>query len=149
MHYRRLGKTGFVISEIGLGGHWRAPWRSQEGGWWWGKFVDEPNPVVPDDVAKNRTDVVSACIDAGVNHVDITGVAEAMAVGAGIKGRRAKMIVSADDYKMCPRHNQYCNVDVADSAMSKAASRAWAATTSTSGGRRPRWMAPTPTPTSR
>ena len=111
MHYRRLGKSDLVISEVGLGGHWRAPWRGLEGGWWWGKFIDDENPVVPDDVAKNRTDVVSICIDAGMNHLDITGLAEAMGFGVALKSRRDKMVVSADDYKACPRHNDYCNVD--------------------------------------
>jgi aryl-alcohol dehydrogenase-like predicted oxidoreductase len=110
MHYRRLGKTGLVLSEIGIGGHWKAPWRQRAQGWWWGKFIDDENPVVPEEVAQNRRDVVSACIEAGVNHLDITGLAEAMAFGAALAGRRDRMIVAADDYKMCPRHPQYCNV---------------------------------------
>ena len=110
MHYRRLGKTELILSEIGLGGHWRAPWRTRAQGWWWGKFIDDKDPVVPEKVAQNRTEVVSACIDAGVNHLDITGLAEAMGFGAALKGRRHKMIVAADDYKMCPRHARYCNV---------------------------------------
>jgi aryl-alcohol dehydrogenase-like predicted oxidoreductase len=111
MHYRRLGKTKLILSEIGIGGHWRAPWRERSHGWWWGKFIDDENPVVPEKVAQNRRDVVSVCIDAGVNHLDITGLAEAMAFGAALKGRRDKMIVAADDYKMCPRHPQHCNVE--------------------------------------
>jgi len=110
MHYRRLGKTALILSEIGIGGHWKAPWREHSHGWWWGKFIDDENPVVPQEVAQNRTDVVSACIDAGVNHLDITGLAEAMGFGAALKGRRDRMIVAADDYKVCPRHPQYCNV---------------------------------------
>jgi len=40
MHYRRLGKTELVLSEIGTGGHWKAPWQEQTQGWWWGKFID-------------------------------------------------------------------------------------------------------------
>jgi predicted aldo/keto reductase-like oxidoreductase len=107
MNYRRLGKTGLFISQIGLGGHWQAPWRDQSGGWWWGKFVNEE---VPDDVAKNRTEVVSKAIDCGMNYLDITGAEECLCYGAAIKGRREKMIVGADDSKLCPRHDQYCNV---------------------------------------
>jgi len=110
MHYRRLGKTELVLSEIGIGGHWRAPWRDRSHGWWWGKFIDDENPVVPEKVGQNRRDVVSVCIDAGVNHLDITGLAEAMAFGAALERRRDKMIVAGDDYKVCPRHPQYCNV---------------------------------------
>ena len=108
MGYRRLGKTGFVISEISLGGHWRAPWRDQSGGWWWGKFTNEQ---VPDDVARNRTEVVSRAIDCGMNYLDITGAEECLCYGAAIKGRREKMIVGADDSKLSPRRNEYCNVE--------------------------------------
>ena len=32
MGYRRLGKTNLMISEVSLGGHWRAPWRDRSGG---------------------------------------------------------------------------------------------------------------------
>ena len=110
MRYRRLGKTGLVLSEIGIGGHWRAPWRERSHGWWWGKFIDDEDPAVPEEVSQNRTDVVSVCIEAGVNHLDITGLAEAMGFGAALKGRRDKMIVAADDYKACMRHREHCNV---------------------------------------
>jgi aryl-alcohol dehydrogenase-like predicted oxidoreductase len=106
MGYHRLGKTGLTISEIGLGGHWRAPWRNRSDGWWWGKFADEQ---VPADVAKNRTEVMSKAIDCGVNYLDITGGEECLCYGAALNGRRDKMIVGADDYRLCPRHDEYCN----------------------------------------
>ncbi len=106
MGYRRLGKTNLTISEIGLGGHWRAPWRDRSDGWWWGKFADEQ---VPAEVAKNRTGVMSKAIDCGVNYLDITGGEECLCYGAALKGRRDKMIVGADDYRLCPRHDEYCN----------------------------------------
>jgi aryl-alcohol dehydrogenase-like predicted oxidoreductase len=108
MGYRRLGKTGLILSEVGLGGHWRAPWRDQSGGWWWGKFTNE---LVPDDVAQNRTEVVSKAIECGMNYLDITGAEECLCYGAALKGRREKMIVGADDSKLSPRRNEYCNVD--------------------------------------
>lgn len=107
MGYRRLGKTNLIISEVSLGGHWRAPWRDRSGGWWWGKFSNEE---VPGDVAKNRTEVVSKAIDCGVNYLDITGAEECLCYGAAIKGRREKMIVGADDSKLCPRRDENCNV---------------------------------------
>jgi len=107
MGYRRLGKTELMISEVSLGGHWRAPWRDRSGGWWWGKFVKEE---VPADVAKNRTEVMSKAIDCGMNYLDITGAEECLCYGAALKGRREKMIVGADDSKLCPRHDEYCNV---------------------------------------
>ncbi|HIJ51701.1 MAG TPA: hypothetical protein HPP66_00925 [Planctomycetes bacterium] len=107
MHYRRLGKTNLMISEVSLGGHWRAPWRDRSGGWWWGKFIKNG---ISDNIAKNRTEVVSKAIDCGMNYLDITGSEECIAFGAALKGRREKMIVGADDSKLCPRRDKYCNV---------------------------------------
>ena len=107
MHYRRLGKTNLMISEISLGGHWRAPWRDRSGGWWWGKSIKNG---ISDNIAKNRTDVVSKAIDCGMNYLDITGAEECIAFGTALKGRREKMIVGADDSKLCPRRDKYCNV---------------------------------------
>jgi len=108
MHYRRLGKTNLMISEVSLGGHWRAPWRDRSGGWWWGKFIKNG---VSDNIAKNRTEVVSKAIDCGMNYLDITGSEECIAFGTALKGRREKMIVGADDSKLCPRRDKYCNVN--------------------------------------
>jgi aryl-alcohol dehydrogenase-like predicted oxidoreductase len=107
MHYRRLGKTNLIISEVSLGGHWRAPWRDRGDGWWWGKSIKNG---ISDKIAKNRTDVVSKAVDCGMNYLDITGAEECIAFGTALKGRREKMIVGADDSKLCPRRDKYCNV---------------------------------------
>jgi aryl-alcohol dehydrogenase-like predicted oxidoreductase len=45
-----------------------------------------------------------------MNYLDITGAEECIAFGAALKGRRKKMIVGADDSKLCPRHDEFCNV---------------------------------------
>jgi predicted aldo/keto reductase-like oxidoreductase len=103
MGYRRLGKTNLMISEISLGGHWK----NREAGRYWGKFADDE---VPPDVSKNRTEVISACIDVGINYLDITTPAECLAYGIALKGRREKMYVGADDYTLCPRSDKRCNV---------------------------------------
>jgi len=104
MGYRRLGKTGLILSEVSLGGHWK----DRRGDRYWGEF---PNEEVPSDVAQNRIEVVSACIDAGMNYVDIGTAAECQAYGVALKGRRDRMIVAADDYKLCAREPKRCTVE--------------------------------------
>ena len=103
MHYRRLGKTGLVLSEVSLGGHWR----NRDGGGCWDQFAKDQ---VPADVAKNRTEVASACIDAGINYLDITTAAECLSYGAALEGRREKMFVGADDHRLSPRDPANRNV---------------------------------------
>ncbi|MHC4387451.1 MAG: aldo/keto reductase, partial [Planctomycetota bacterium] len=104
MGYRRLGKTGLVISEVGLGGHWK----DRQGNRYWDEFTDEK---VPADVIENRTAVIDACIDAGVNYLDIGTSAECLAYGVVLKGRRDRMIIGADDYKLTAREPGNCRVD--------------------------------------
>jgi len=103
MKYRKLGKTGLMLSEISLGGHWK----NRDAGGFWGDFS---NDKVPEDVAKNRTEVISACIDAGINYLDITTAAECLAYGIALKGRRDKFIVGADNHRLCLRSPANRNV---------------------------------------
>jgi len=103
MHYRRLGKTNMMLSEVSLGGHWK----NRGGGRYWGDLAKDE---VPEDVGKNRADVISTCADVGINYLDITTPAECCAYGVALKGRREKMMVAADDYRICPRQRQNCNV---------------------------------------
>jgi hypothetical protein len=97
MGYRRLGKTNLMLSEISLGGHWR----NRGGGRYWDLFANDECPA---DVAKNRTDVMSKCIECGINYLDITTRAECISYGIALKGRREKMIVGADDHRLGPRN---------------------------------------------
>ncbi len=103
MTYRRLGKTNLMVSEVSLGGHWK----NRNAGRYWDHFANEE---VPDDVARNRTDVVSACIDVGINYLDITTAAECLCYGAALKRRRDKMYVGADIHNLGPRGSARCNV---------------------------------------
>jgi len=104
MGYRTLGKTGLILSEVSLGGHFK----DRRGDRYWDEFPDEK---VPQDVAKNRIDVISACIDAGINYVDLGTSAECLAYGVALKGRRDKMYVGADDFKLTARSADNCKVD--------------------------------------
>jgi aryl-alcohol dehydrogenase-like predicted oxidoreductase len=103
MHYRRLGKTSLMLSEVSLGGHWK----NRNAGRYWDAFS---NDEVPTDVAQNRTDVVSACVDAGINYLDITTAAECLSYGAALKGRREKMYVGADIHNLGPRGSDRCTL---------------------------------------
>ncbi len=93
MEYRRLGKTGLWISAVCLGGHWKRidkiigsvdPFASCE---------NLGNPSSKDMAAfdKNRHDVISRCIDVGINLVDFAGFVEPDAYGRALKGRRESM----------------------------------------------------------
>jgi aryl-alcohol dehydrogenase-like predicted oxidoreductase len=103
MTYRRMGKTNLMVSEVSLGGHWK----NRNAGRYWDSFANEQ---VPADVAKNRTDVVSACIESGINYLDITTAAECLCYGEALKGRREKMYVGADIHNLGPRGSNRCNV---------------------------------------
>lgn len=102
MNYRRLGKTNLMISEISLGGHWA----NKDGGRMWVNFAHDE---IPAEVIKDRTAIVSRCIDKGVNYVDITNSAECLVVGAALKGRREKMYLAASDSELSLHNPDFCN----------------------------------------
>jgi aryl-alcohol dehydrogenase-like predicted oxidoreductase len=74
MEYRRLGKTGLMVSAISLGGHW--------------KRLATTNAA---DFDKNRREVVAACIDHGINYVDACCSAEILAYAKALGTRRKEM----------------------------------------------------------
>ncbi len=95
MEYRRLGKTGLMISAISLGGHWKKL----------------PYPPGSDDFKKNRHDVISACIDSGINLVDACTGSEVEAYGEALKGRRDKMYLSYSWYEHEMRFDEWQNTE--------------------------------------
>jgi len=81
MEYRRLGRTGLMISAVCLGGHWKRVDTvvSTAGG------IDAP------DFRKNRYDVVSRCMERGINYIDACTGSEVMVYSRALKGRRDQM----------------------------------------------------------
>ena len=72
MEYRRQGKTNLMISAVCLGGHSRS------------------NP-------KQRKEIVSRCIDAGINYIDACTAGEVNRDAEALRGRRDKMYLSLSD----------------------------------------------------
>ena len=92
MEYRRCGKTDLMVSVICLGGHWK-----------------RINTVVPkeSDFDTNRRDVVSRCIERGINYIDACTGGEVMAYSKALKGRRDKMYLGYSWYEHEVRSGQW------------------------------------------
>ncbi len=69
MEYRRLGKTGLMVSAVCLGGHSRSN-------------------------QSDRTEIVSRCIDAGINYIDACWDNEVKRDARALKGRRQRMYLA-------------------------------------------------------
>jgi len=88
MEYRRCGRTGLMISAASLGGHWKRLVKIIGG--------TEPKGWMTTDIdggafAKNRYDVVTRCIQRGINYVDACCREEILAYSRALKGRRDRM----------------------------------------------------------
>jgi len=69
MEYRRLGKTNLMVSAVCLGGHSRSN-------------------------QAERNEIISRCIDAGINYVDSCSRGEVIRDAKALKGRREKMYMA-------------------------------------------------------
>ncbi len=88
MEYRRCGKTNLMVSAVALGGHWKRVVKVVGG--------EEPAGWMTMDIdsaafQKNRTEVVTRCIERGINYVDACCREEILAYSKALKGRRDKM----------------------------------------------------------
>jgi len=76
MEYRRLGSTNLMVSAVCMGGHTGE--------------IDERK----EDFDKNRYNVVSRCIDVGINYLDACWGEEVMMYTKALRGRRDKMYLA-------------------------------------------------------
>ncbi|MCL5098597.1 MAG: aldo/keto reductase [Candidatus Omnitrophica bacterium] len=108
MEYRRCGKTGLMVSCVCLGGHWKRldTVVADLGG-------DVFNMSVLDNPAfiQNRHDIVSRCIDEGINYIDACIGAEVMAYSKALKGRRDKMYLGYSWYEKEMRFDGWRTAD--------------------------------------
>ncbi len=88
MEYRRCGRTGLMVSAVSLGGHWKRLVKvigGEEPEGWMTMGIDSPA------FQKNRYEVVTRCIERGINYVDACCREEILAYSRAVKGRRDKM----------------------------------------------------------
>jgi hypothetical protein len=112
MEYRRLGKTGLMVSAVSLGGHWKrieidigkdkAPARYSDS--------DFSYPKIP-GFMQSRDRVMAHCIDVGINYLDAMAAPEVVAYGQLLKGRRDKFYFGYAWWQKEPRYAQYRTAD--------------------------------------
>jgi aryl-alcohol dehydrogenase-like predicted oxidoreductase len=88
MEYRPLGKTGLMISAVALGGHWKRVVNvigGQESAGWMTTDIEGEGFI------KNRADVVTRCIQRGINYVDACCGEEILTYSRVLKDRRDRM----------------------------------------------------------
>ncbi|OHB78599.1 MAG: hypothetical protein A2V98_24665 [Planctomycetes bacterium RBG_16_64_12] len=108
MEYRRAGKTGWMVSAVCLGGHWKRVNQMVPGlfsGQSW-LSADVNNP----DFQKNRYDVVSRLIERGINYIDACTHKEIQAYSNALRGRRDKMYLGWSWYEREGHLHEQCNV---------------------------------------
>ena len=98
MEYRRLGKTGLWVSAVSLGGHWKRV----------NTMFGQTKPKAGRSAFdQNRWDVVSRCIEMGINYVDACCGEEIMAYARAVKGRREKMYFGYSWHVWEPRFKEW------------------------------------------
>ncbi len=80
MEYRRLGRTGLMLSVVSMGGHWKKiPWKAGT-----------------EEFKKNRREVIFAALDHGMNYIDACSQQEVLVYAEAVKGRREEIYFGFD-----------------------------------------------------
>ena len=105
MKYRPLGKTGLWISSVCLGGHWKRVNKMVpsvfEGNSWLSADLNN------EGFKKNRRDVVTRCIERGINYIDACTMQEILAYSEALRGRRESMYLGFSWYQEEMRNEKY------------------------------------------
>ncbi|MHC4252803.1 MAG: aldo/keto reductase [Planctomycetota bacterium] len=105
MEYRRLGKTGMMVSAVCLGGHWKNIQKAVPGvlkgrGWLSAKVDHE-------GFKANRRDVIDCCMAHGINYVDACTREEVVAYAEALRGREDRMYFGYSWYQEEMRNGKF------------------------------------------
>jgi hypothetical protein len=89
MEYRRLGKTNIWVSAVCLGGHWKRIDKMVPGVFETQRWLSAKLDM--EGFIKNRHDVVTRCMEVGINYIDACTWQEVVTYSRALKGRRDKM----------------------------------------------------------
>jgi aryl-alcohol dehydrogenase-like predicted oxidoreductase len=109
MEYRRCGKTGWMVSVVCLGGHWKRVNQLVPAAFEGDSFLKAD--LKNGDFNQNRADVLTRCIERGVNYVDACTHAEVVTYSKALKGRREKMHLGWSWYEKEARRPEFRNAD--------------------------------------
>jgi len=105
MEYRRCGKTGWMISAVCLGGHWKRVNEMVPGLFKGQSWLSAD--VNNEEFCKNRRDVVTRCIERGINYIDACTHSEIVSYSKALKGRRDKMHLGWSWYENEARKKEF------------------------------------------
>ena len=105
MEYRPLGKTGLWVSAVCMGGHWKRVNRVVPSAFQGDNFLAAN--LDDDAFKKNRRDVVTRCIETGINHIDACTKEEVVTYAEALRGRRDSMFLAFSWYQEEMRNEKF------------------------------------------
>ena len=105
MKYRPLGNTGLSISAVCLGGHWKRVDKMVPGVFGGKSWLNAD--LTSEGFRKNRRDVVTRCIERGINYIDACTRQEILAYSEALRGRRDSMYLGFSWYQEEMRPEKY------------------------------------------
>jgi len=106
MQYKPMGGTGEWVSKVCFGGHWKrldkmVPGVFKDGKKWLSADLDL------EGFKKNRRDVVTRCIERGINYIDACTWQECMAYAEALRGRRDSVFLGFSWYQEEMRKKEF------------------------------------------